>query len=148
MSTRGTGRLRLLCGYAQCRANLGNAQTTNDTLDLAIAERERLSMFFVLTALLGEPLHGYGIVGEVEELSAGRVQLKIGSVYGILDRLVAESYVEFDREEPFQGWLRRCYRITGVGAEALRVEAARQAANVQAATRRMRAVQPRWPEAS
>ena len=31
--------------------------------------------FFVLTALLGEPRHGYGIVGEVDELSSGRVRL-------------------------------------------------------------------------
>jgi DNA-binding PadR family transcriptional regulator len=68
--------------------------------------------FFVLTALVGEPRHGYGIVKEVEDLSAGRVELKIGSLYGILDRLVAEGLVELDREEAYQGRLRRYYRIT------------------------------------
>jgi PadR family transcriptional regulator PadR len=104
--------------------------------------------FFILTALLGAPLHGYGIVGEVEQLSEGRVQLKIGSLYGILDRLVTEGQVELDREEAHQGRLRRYYRITDHGAEALRTEAARQAANVRAATRRIRAVQPRWGESS
>ena len=36
--------------------------------------------FFVLTALADGPRHGYGIVGEVAELSQGRVQLKIGSL--------------------------------------------------------------------
>jgi len=30
--------------------------------------------FFVLTALVDQPRHGYGIVGEVAELSQGRVQ--------------------------------------------------------------------------
>jgi PadR family transcriptional regulator PadR len=104
--------------------------------------------FFVLTALFGAPLHGYGIVGEVNELSEGRVQLKIGSLYGILDRLVTEGQVELDREESYQGRLRRYYRITDSGAEALRTAAARQAANVRAATRRIRAVQPRWVENS
>jgi PadR family transcriptional regulator len=104
--------------------------------------------FFVLTALFGAPLHGYGIVGEVADLSGGRVQLKIGSLYGILDRLVTEGLVELDREESHQGRLRRYYRITDAGAEALRVEAARQAANVRAATRRIRAVQPNWGETS
>jgi DNA-binding PadR family transcriptional regulator len=104
--------------------------------------------FFVLTALFGAPLHGYGLVGEVNELSEGRVQLKIGSLYGILDRLVTEGQVELDREESYQGRLRRYYRITDSGAEALRTEAARQAANVRAATRRIRAVQPRWVENS
>ena len=32
--------------------------------------------FFVLTALADEPRHGYGIVGEVAELSGGRVRLR------------------------------------------------------------------------
>jgi DNA-binding PadR family transcriptional regulator len=104
--------------------------------------------FFILTALLGAPLHGYGIVGEVDELSEGRVQLKIGSLYGVLDRLVTEGQVELDREEAFQGRLRRYYRITHQGAEALRAEAARQAANVRAATRRIQAIQPRWEATS
>jgi len=43
--------------------------------------------FFVLTALADAPRHGYGIAGEVAELSQGRVKLKIGSLYGVLDRL-------------------------------------------------------------
>lgn len=102
--------------------------------------------FFVLTALCGPPLHGYGIVGEVDGLSDGRVRLKIGSLYGILDRLVTEGLVQLDREESYQGRLRRYYRITDAGAETLRAEATRQAANVRAATRRIRAMQPRWGE--
>lgn len=94
--------------------------------------------FFVLTALVGEPRHGYGIVGEVAELSGNRVELKIGSLYGILDRLVAEGLVELDREEPHQGRLRRYYRITQSGLSTVRAEAARQAANARAAHRRLR----------
>jgi tetratricopeptide (TPR) repeat protein len=41
--TRGTGRLRLLCGYAQCQANLGDGLGANDALDRALREREHLS---------------------------------------------------------------------------------------------------------
>jgi hypothetical protein len=47
--------------------------------------------FFVLTALADGPRHGYGIVREVVELSQGRVKLKIGSLYGVLDRLSADG---------------------------------------------------------
>ena len=69
--------------------------------------------FFVLTALADGPRHGYGIVGEVAELSQGRVRLKIGSLYGVLDRLAAEGLVEPDREEAREdGLLRRYYRLT------------------------------------
>jgi DNA-binding PadR family transcriptional regulator len=104
--------------------------------------------FFVLTALVGEPRHGYGIVGEVDQLSGGRVRLKIGSLYGILDRLVSEGLVELDREEAYQGRLRRYYRITSAGLEAVRAEAARQAANARAATRRLRSINLQLGEAS
>jgi PadR family transcriptional regulator PadR len=104
--------------------------------------------FFVLTALVGEPRHGYGIVGEVDQLSGGRVRLKIGSLYGILDRLVSEGLVELDREEAYQGRLRRYYRITNAGIEAVRAESARLAANARAATRRLRSIDLQLGEAS
>lgn len=104
--------------------------------------------FFVLTALVGEPLHGYGIVKEVEGLSGGRVELRIGSLYGILDRLVTEGLVELDREEPHRGRLRRYYRLSRAGLDAVRLEAERQAANVRAATRRIRGFEPRMGETS
>jgi DNA-binding PadR family transcriptional regulator len=100
--------------------------------------------FFVLTALVGAPLHGYGIVREVDELSGGGVRLKVGSLYGILDRLVAEGMVELDREEPRQGRFRRYYRITNAGIAAVRSDAARLPANVRAANRRIRTTLPQF----
>jgi DNA-binding PadR family transcriptional regulator len=99
--------------------------------------------FFVLTALVGEPRHGYGIVKEVEDLSGGRMELKIGSLYGVLDRLVGEGLVELDREEAYQGRLRRYYRITSGGLDTVRSETARLAANARAADRRLKALRPR-----
>ena len=99
--------------------------------------------FFVLTALVGAPRHGYGIVGEVERLSEGRVRLKVGTLYGVLDRLVAEGLVELDREEVQQGRLRRYFRLTGSGGRCLAAEAERLAANARVATRRLAA----WSEA-
>lgn len=41
--TAGTGKLRLLSGYAQCHANLGDSHGTSDALNLALIERERTS---------------------------------------------------------------------------------------------------------
>src|SRR5215472_3556024 len=79
--------------------------------------------FFVLSALADGPRHGYGIVREVAELSRGRVKLKIGSLYGALDRLAAEKLIEPDREEAHDGRLRRYYRLTGDGRRALAEEA-------------------------
>lgn len=99
--------------------------------------------FFVLTALVDQPRHGYGIVGEVADLSEGRVRLKVGTLYGVLDRMVADGLVEPDREEVANGRLRRYFRLTEQGRDALAAEAARQAANARAATKRLRAWRPR-----
>lgn len=93
--------------------------------------------FFILTALLDAPRHGYGIVAEVAELSQGRVRLKIGSLYGALDRLVGDGLVELDREEAWQGRLRRYYRVTEQGRDTLAAEARRLAANAHLASARL-----------
>jgi DNA-binding PadR family transcriptional regulator len=98
--------------------------------------------FFILAALVDGPRHGYGIVGEVDLLSDGRVRLKVGTLYGVLDRLVAEGLVEPDREEIAQGRLRRYYRLTDEGGRALAADAQRQAANARVATERLRAWRP------
>jgi len=95
--------------------------------------------FLVLTALVREPRHGYGIVREVEELSEGRVQLKIGTLYGVLDRMAADGMVKLDREEVHNGRLRRYYRLTEPGARALEAEALRLAGHAEAARERLRA---------
>lgn len=98
--------------------------------------------FFVLTALAGGPRHGYGIVGEVGELSHGRVRLRVGTLYGVLDRLVGDGLVEPEREEVVDGRLRRYYRLTGAGRDELATEVERQSANVATATARLRAWRP------
>ena len=93
--------------------------------------------FFVLTALAGGPRHGYGIVREVEELSQGRVRLKIGSLYGVLDRLATEGLIEPDREEAHDGRLRRYYRLTRDGRGALAAEAELRAATARVVRARL-----------
>ena len=43
--------------------------------------------FLILTALAAQPLHGYGVIQAVRELSGGDVVLRAGTLYGALDRL-------------------------------------------------------------
>jgi len=98
--------------------------------------------FFVLTALADGPRHGYGIVGEVAELSQGRVRLKIGSLYGVLDRLAADGLIEPDREEAHDGRLRRYYRLTRQGRQALAAEAELRAATARVVWARLGLASP------
>ena len=94
--------------------------------------------FLILAALAEEPMHGYGVIQEVAELSSGRVSLRPGTLYGALDRLVEHGLVTADREEIVEGRLRRYYRLTDAGAVMLEAEAQRLTSNAEAATARLR----------
>lgn len=88
--------------------------------------------YYVLAALLDERLHGYGIVKKAAALSGGAVSLTTGTLYGALDRLVGQGLVKLDGEEEVGGRLRRYYRLTDSGAEAVRAEANRMRRAVKA----------------
>lgn len=93
--------------------------------------------FLILTALAAGSQHGYGVITDVQEISAGRVQLKAGTLYAALERLRAEKLIEVDREEIVDSRLRRYYRLTAAGGELLAAEAARLQANATAAMSRL-----------
>lgn len=99
--------------------------------------------FLILAALAPQPLHGYAIIGEVADLSGGRLALRPGTLYGALDRLAEEGLLEPDREETVDGRLRRYYRLTDDGAAVLEQEAARLQRNADAARRRLAGRQSR-----
>lgn len=98
--------------------------------------RLREPTYFILAALLDEPLHGYGIIGRAAELSDGAVRPTAGTLYGALDRLADQGLVVVDREETVSGRRRRYYRLTSAGAAALTAEAARMRRAVAAVERR------------
>src|ERR1700722_13665033 len=99
--------------------------------------------FLILTALAEGRLHGYGVIQSVLELSNARVRLRPGTVYGALDRLESEGLVVSDGEEVEQGRVRRYFRLTAIGQQALAAETDRLAANVRAARRALRGVKGR-----
>ena len=104
--------------------------------------------FLILAALAPQPLHGYAIIGEVADLSGGRLALRPGTLYGALDRLADEGLLESDREEVVDGRMRRYYRLTDAGAAVLEREAARLQDNADAARRRLSRRQARGGLAS
>ena len=94
--------------------------------------------FLILTALAaGAPLHGYGLIQEISELSGGDVVLGAGTLYGALDRLVEQDLIAADREEAVDGRLRRYYRLTDRGAGVLAAEADRLQRRAAAAVARL-----------
>jgi PadR family transcriptional regulator PadR len=94
--------------------------------------------FFILTALAGEPLHGYGVMQTVQEISDGRLRLRPGTLYAALDRLTEDGLVQVDREEVIDSRMRRYYRLTDSGAAALAADAERLTRNAETAVGRLR----------
>jgi DNA-binding PadR family transcriptional regulator len=85
------------------------------------------AMFNVLLALAGEDLHGYAILKEVAEQTAGEVQLSTGTLYGIIKRLLAEGLIVELRRRPVENddARRRYYHLTDAGREVAVAEARR-----------------------
>lgn len=97
----------------------------------------REQTYLVLLALTEGPLHGYGVIKAVRELSGGRVRLGAGTLYGALDRLVAEGLVRTAGEEVVDGRHRRYYELTGTGQRALVDETDRLAELARVARQRI-----------
>lgn len=73
----------------------------------------------ILSAVAVRPLHGYGMIKSIEELSGGRVRLRAGTLYAAIDRMVTDGLMRPDGEEVVEGRTRLYYEITDAGLVAL-----------------------------
>jgi DNA-binding PadR family transcriptional regulator len=94
--------------------------------------------FLILTSLAAGPQHGYGIMTDIAQLSAGRVKLRAGTLYAALDRMSTAQLLEVDHEEIVDTRLRRYYRLTPAGRSRLAAEAERLRTNAAVASQRLR----------
>lgn len=100
--------------------------------------------FWVLTVLAAGRRHGYALMQEARDLSGGRVDLKVATLYAALERLVTEGLIAVDGDETVDGRVRRYFRLTDAGAERLASEVARLESNARQAASRLRdRTQPR-----
>ena len=77
------------------------------------------AVFYILLSL-DTPLHGYGIMQNVEHLSGGRVRLAAGTLYGALATLTERGWIVSLGDES-EG-RKKEYQITPEGREAVRAE--------------------------
>jgi DNA-binding PadR family transcriptional regulator len=94
--------------------------------------------FVILTALAAGPRHGYAIIADATELTDGALHLQAGTLYAALDRLREQRLVEVASEEVVNGRLRRSYRLTADGRDAVVAEAERRRALASRALSRLR----------
>ena len=88
-----------------------------------MAESALTEGVYYIRLSLTEPLHGYGIIQNVEELSKGRVKLAAGTLYGALNSLVDKGWIDALPENPENR--KKEYVITKNGLSILKEELAR-----------------------
>ena len=80
------------------------------------------AVYYILLSLT-DPLHGYGIMQNVEKLSGGRVRLAAGTLYGALNTLLEKGWITARPGE--KDTRKKEYQITPEGRLALMDEIAR-----------------------
>jgi len=81
-------------------------------------------VLLILLSLAERPRHGYSILKDVEEISAGRVVLSTGTLYGALSRLLDDAWIErFEESNSSRG--RQAYRLSPLGRRTLQTEVSR-----------------------
>jgi DNA-binding PadR family transcriptional regulator len=85
--------------------------------------------FQVLLALGSGPSHGYAIIRDIEERTDGRVSVRSGTLYTMIQRLQEDGLLEYAAppRDPGLDGRRKYYRITPLGRRAARAEAERLA---------------------
>jgi DNA-binding PadR family transcriptional regulator len=93
-------------------------------------------VLLVLLSLAEQPRHGYSILKDVEHMSSGRVVLSTGTLYGALQRLLAQGWIERFKEDDASRD-RRAYRLTAKGRRNLQIEIDRMRNLTRLATARV-----------
>lgn len=74
------------------------------------------AVYYILLSLT-QPLHGYGIMQNVEQLSNGRVRLAAGTLYGAINTLLERGWIMALPGE--RDSRKKEYQITSLGKEML-----------------------------
>ena len=77
------------------------------------------AVYYILLSLM-QPLHGYGIMQNAEELSHGRVKLAAGTLYGAINTMLEKGWITALPGE--KNSRKKEYVITDIGREVLRAE--------------------------
>jgi DNA-binding PadR family transcriptional regulator len=72
------------------------------------------STYYILLSLV-EPLHGYGVMQKVVDISEGTVNIGPGTLYGAFTTLEKEGLIDMVREED----RRKSYLLTAKGRQVL-----------------------------
>jgi len=76
------------------------------------------AVYYILISLK-EPMHGYGIMKNVLELSNGRVNLAAGTLYGAINTMIEKKWISATSNDMLR---KKEYQITDLGVSVLESE--------------------------
>jgi len=76
----------------------------------------------ILQSLRRQPMHGYGLVKHIQQISDDLLQIEEGSLYPALQRMLREGWVESETGVSAKGRPTRIYRVTEEGLRHLEQE--------------------------
>jgi DNA-binding PadR family transcriptional regulator len=83
-------------------------------------------VFHILLALSDRDLHGYAIIQDIRQRTAGALELTASTLYAAIKRLLDAHLIEEVKQRPADDDpRRRYYAITALGLEVARLETAR-----------------------
>ena len=77
--------------------------------------------YLILLALLKEPMHGYGIIKTVYDISEQEYDIAPGTLYGVLKNLEKQKYIEVVGVD-LDNRKKKIYAITDAGRQVLTQE--------------------------
>src|SRR5271155_2951061 len=97
-------------------------------------------VLLILTSLAAQPRHGYALIQDIELLSAGRVRMSTGTLFGALRRLLEDGWIQrFEQEDTSRQ--KQAYRLTSAGRGQLQLELRRMQELTRAAFARLKAAE-------
>jgi PadR family transcriptional regulator, regulatory protein PadR len=76
----------------------------------------------ILKTLRLKPMHGYGLVKHIKQVSDNLLQVEEGSLYPALQRMLREGWLESEIGVSAKGRPTRIYRVTDAGINHLEAE--------------------------
>src|SRR5688500_6168847 len=102
------------------------------------------STFYILLSLAPVPQPDYAMLKDLERFSGGRLRLSTGTLYGAIQRLLEQAWIEPVESEDAEvsGRPRKAYRLTGLGRRVAAAETERLKDLVSVARRRIARSRP------
>ncbi|MDQ0190889.1 PadR family transcriptional regulator [Alicyclobacillus cycloheptanicus] len=78
--------------------------------------------YYILLSVYGGPLHGYGMMQQIEQVTLGRLKIGAGTLYTALNALLKKGWLTPEATPSETDSRRKLYAITAAGKQVVEAE--------------------------